>query len=121
MAATRIAQVLLCRCNQNKKLFGITIEKRTDGDWNMMYSYPIDEQHAKSEGFDKTSITADIYSTTSYPGCPYCQKKNFVRCGTCGKITCHTNGTATNTCGWCNKYMTDIAYRGALTLQTGED
>lgn len=121
MASKKIAKVLLCRCSENKKLFGITIEKRTDGDWDMMYSYPIDEQRARSEGFDKTSITADIYTSQSYVGCPFCHKKSFVKCGNCGKITCHNSGDTTNTCGWCNKHMTDIAYRGAMTLKTGED
>lgn len=121
MDSKKIAQVLLCRCNQNKKLFGITIEKRPDGNWNMMYSYPMDEQRAKFEEFDKTSITADIYKGYSYKGCPFCQKQSFVKCGNCGKITCHTIGTASNTCGWCDKHMTNIAYRGAMTLKTGED
>ncbi|MBR1592032.1 MAG: hypothetical protein IJ666_03360 [Ruminococcus sp.] len=121
MTSKKIAQVLLCRCSKNKNLFGITIEKRNDDNWDMMYSYPIDEERAKSEGFDMTSIVADVYSTASYGGCPFCKQTNFVRCGGCGQISCHTTGNTTNTCGWCGTHMTDIAYRGKMKLKTGED
>lgn len=121
MSEKKIAQVILCRCSQNKKLFGITIEKRTDGDWNMVYSYPIDEKRAKAEGFENTSITADIYTDSRYLGCPYCQKRGFVKCGTCQKPTCHTNGNSENTCAWCGKKLSDIKYRGKMTVKTGAD
>lgn len=117
----KVAQVLLCRCGQNKNLFGITIEQRNDDDWNMMYSYPIDEQRAKSEGFENTSITADIYTVFQYQGCPYCRKRGFVKCGSCGKITCHTTGDSENTCGWCGLHMTGISYRGKMTVKAGKD
>lgn len=115
-----IANVLLARCKKNKQLYGITIEKIDSTKWEMKYSYPIDENRAKSEGFDKTSISADCYAADCYPGCPYCGSLGFVKCGKCGKLTCWSNETSL-TCSWCNERMDNIAYNGPMDISIGSD
>jgi len=92
MNSKRIAQVLLCRCSQNKKLFGITLEKRTGTEWELMYSYPLDEERIKSEGFDKNEITAELYLSPSFIGCPFCRTVSFFQCGVCNRLNCDKEG-----------------------------
>lgn len=45
----------------------------------------------------------DISQTTVGPQykCPYCGNKGYVRCGSCGKITCKPNNTKEFTCAHC--------------------
>ena len=114
------AQVILCRCQEDKSLFGITIEKSDDKNWSMKYSYPIDEKRAKNEGFNKSVIKADIIPDSIYKGCPKCGRKSLVKCGTCGKLTCYSDENSL-TCGWCGKHLEDIQYRGAMDITVGVD
>lgn len=114
------AQVLLARCMENKSLYGITIEKKNDNTWDMKYSYPISETRAKSEGFDKTVITADVIADPCYKGCPNCGRRGFVRCGFCGKITCYDDEESLE-CGWCGRDLNNISYCGPMELSTGVD
>lgn len=114
------AQVLLARCKKSKQLYGITIEQVSGNAWEMKYSYFIDEVRAKSEGFDKSIITADCYAADIYPGCPNCGSTGYVKCSYCGKLTCWENEGSLR-CSWCGKQMNNIAYRGAMDISAGMD
>lgn len=114
------AQVLLARCKKSKQLYGITIEQVSGNAWEMKYSYFIDEVRAKSEGFDKTVVNADCHPAKNYPGCPCCGSMGYVKCNSCGKLTCW-NGENRSKCAWCNEKLNDIAYRGAMDILTGAD
>jgi len=115
-----IANVLLARCKNNKRLYGITIEQDTPQLWNMKYSYPIDEHRAKSEGFDKTKITADCVAANDFPGCPFCGSMGYVKCGQCGKLTCYKDEVSMK-CAWCNNNMDNIGYYGPMDISIGSD
>lgn len=120
MSVKKIAQVLLCRCSQNKELFGITLEKRADGDWNMAYSYPINENRAKSEGFDSNKITASLYLLNSFKGCPFCGSISFFQCGVCNRISCKKNDDSVN-CAWCKTQLTNFLPQDKASIETGAD
>lgn len=93
------ASVILAKCVQNKKLYGIRIEKR-DNDWVRTWAFPIKEETAEKEGFDKINFTGSFYTDEEYPGCPYCGTKKCFVCGSCGKISCY-DGSDKVVCSWC--------------------
>ncbi len=113
------AQIVLMRCKTNKKLSGIRIEQTENGSWKMNWAFPINEEIARNEGFDKTNLTADIYIDNEYPGCPICGAKGFVRCGSCGKLTCYDNEISLN-CAWCSNFMDNITESDEFDLSVGD-
>lgn len=115
-----VAQVLLTRCKKSKQLYGITIEQRNGKEWEMMYSFEIDEKHAKSEGFDKMMINADCYAGNTYRGCLSCGALGYVKCYSCGKLTCYQSEQSVR-CAWCNTIMDNIIYEGSMDLSAGID
>ena len=114
------AQVILIRCKSSKRLYCARIQQKKGNEWEMTWSFPIDDNRAKNEGFDKTKIKADCYATDDYPGCPTCGSTGYVQCGSCGKLTCW-NGENRSKCAWCNEQLNDIAYRGAMDISVGDD
>ena len=95
----KTASVILAKCNQEKKLYGIRIEKRED-DWVRTWAFALKEDMAQKEGFDKTNFTGNFYTDEEYPGCPYCGAKKCFVCGKCGKVNCYESGSRV-ICGWC--------------------
>lgn len=114
------AQVILIRCKSSKNLYGARIQQRKGINWDMTWSFPIDDKRAKNEGFDKSTLNVDCCATEEYPGCPTCGSKGYVRCASCGKLTCWS-GENTSKCAWCNEKLYDIAYRGAMDISVGDD
>ncbi len=102
------ANVILARCDENKKLYGIRIQEK-NGDWIRTWAFPIKEEIARQEGFDKVEINGSFAHTEDFPGCPYCHTKQFFVCGKCRKINCW-HGQPTTTCQWCgNTGQTKVA------------
>jgi hypothetical protein len=108
IAENRInAKVVLCKCPESKKIFGVRIEKRGN-DWVRTWAFKIDETKAKREGFDEETAKGSMISVDKYSGCPYCGTLNIAQCA-CGKIFCsHSHSRkeqGTNimrmTCPWC--------------------
>ncbi len=82
-----VASVILVKCNRHNRTFGIRVEKR-ENDWVSTWAFPIDEEKAKREGFDRNTIKGSLQATPEYPGCPYCRGFDLVQCGACGKMSC---------------------------------
>jgi hypothetical protein len=106
MAGPLEAKVILAKCPQSHKPFGIRIEKR-GGDWVRTWAFAIDERKAKHEGFDASVVTGSLDADDDYPGCPYCGSGGFDKCS-CGKLFCPCNdrqeGDVTiATCPWCGE------------------
>jgi hypothetical protein len=104
MAGPLNAKVIMAKCSQNKKSFGMRIEER-GGDWVRTWAFPIDDYKAKREGFDANTVTGSMNSVDDYPGCPHCGSIGFVQC-VCGKIGCDSGirnnaDGAEYTCPWC--------------------
>lgn len=113
------AQVILVKCKTSKKLFGARIEEMQNKSWLMNWAFPISDDIAQNEGFDKTTLTADVYIAEEYPGCPTCGAGNIVRCSQCGKLTCYDNEPSFN-CAWCSKVITTVKFDVPVELSTGD-
>ncbi|MCL1789227.1 MAG: hypothetical protein FWG33_02620 [Oscillospiraceae bacterium] len=117
------ANVMLARCAEHKKLFGIRIERR-NGDWVRTWAFPIDETRAKHEGFDKTEISGSLDPTPEYPGCPYCKNIFLLQC-TCGKMICCEPNSGDESkkfsvsCEWCGALTEDIEYSDKISVNSG--
>ena len=105
------ASVVLCKCHQVHKTYGVRFEKR-NGIWVYNWAFPIKETAAKREGYDKCVIKGQILPTEDYPGCPYCGGMSFVICS-CGKLNCNTQRGSQFTCEWCGTTGTVVAYDGS--------
>ena len=103
------AKVLLAKCRENGQMFGIRAEKRKN-DWIRTFTFKVDEERAKNEGFNETSISGTFDKTEDYPGCPYCQKMEFFTCPTCGKLTCIIWDEKTGICRWCGTNVNDLVW-----------
>ena len=97
--ADRIAQVVLAKCSQTGKLYGITMEKRGNK-WVEVWAFKIDERDVQKENFATEAVSGEIEIGSEYPGCPYCGKMGWCACDQCGKLTCW-EGAPTSTCGFC--------------------
>lgn len=93
------ANVILAKCRTERQMYGMRVEE-TGGDWIRTWAFPIKEELAVQEGFDKVKIDGSFLATEDYPGCPYCGARNFFVCGSCGKLNCY-NGEKITTCKWC--------------------
>ena len=94
------ARVILSRCLNDKKLFGVRVEKRKN-DWVRTWAFKISEQIAKNEKYGSEKINGSFNEADDFAGCPYCGARSFVLC-TCGKMSCW-NGQNQITCPWCGK------------------
>lgn len=93
------AKVILMKCPETKKVYGVRIEKY-EGDWYRTWAFPLDSRKAAHEGYDREKITGNLYPADEYPGCPYCKSVKFITCGTCGKLSCDS-GKKVVQCPWC--------------------
>jgi TerY-C metal binding domain len=92
--------IVLGRCNQGRRLFGIRFVSETDSVWVGVWAFDVLEQEAKREQWDDNRIDGTFSFGPEYPGCPYCGAHSVAKCG-CGRITCW-NGTQNSlTCAWC--------------------
>ena len=96
------ATVILQKCPQTKKLFGIRVEELEDGEWYRTWAFPIDARRASREGYQNTHILSKLPALQGYPGCPYCGSQSFFYDSNCGKISCF-NGEERFTCPWCDE------------------
>jgi hypothetical protein len=104
MAGPLNAKVIMAKCSNTKKAFGIRIEQR-GRDWLRTWAFPIDEGKAQREGFDANTVSGSMDVDDEYPGCPYCGNIGFIQCS-CGKIGCaggvrNYGDYAGCTCPWC--------------------
>ncbi len=99
----KVAEVMLCKCQQTGKTFGIRVEKTGPNSWMQTWAFPIKDKTAQNEGFSSSKIVGNIEFSEEYPGCPYCGAFSWFHCGNtnCGKIT-DFNGESWVKCGWCH-------------------
>ena len=107
------AVVVLSKCAEVHKTYGIRAERVSHNGWRFTWAFPIKEASAKREGYDRTSIGGSIDCTDDYPGCPYCGQSNFTLCD-CGHISCTILKRGIFTCEWCGS-------QGKIGDYTGEE
>lgn len=94
------AIVIIAACGKSKRKFAIRSEQISNA-WYFTWAFKINESRIKSEGFDKSKISGLLYVANEYPGCPHCGATGFVRCGSCGKISCFGENDKLFTCPFC--------------------
>lgn len=111
MNETKEALILLAKCAEQHKTYGIRSEKVSSNHWRNTWAFPIKESSAKREGYDKTSISGIIEFAEDYPGCPYCGGKELILCS-CGHLNCTITKNGLFTCEWCGAQGTVGTYNG---------
>lgn len=95
------ATVILSKCSKTKKTYGIRTEKMSDGKWHFTWSFKIDDEKAKKEGYQNTKVFGEILIDNTYHGCPYCGSMNVCVCSGCGMLNCNDKENKVVTCNWC--------------------
>ena len=80
------AVIVLCKCGEVHKTYGIRAEKTCKDNWTFTWSFPIKEDAANREGYDKSAVKGSISFSDEYPGCPYCGGHNWTVCS-CGHLS----------------------------------
>ena len=88
------------RCLKTGKLYGIRFEEKSRNRWIGDWAFPLKENQAGKEGYDKTTIAGSFDFGETYKGCPYCESKGIFKCS-CGKINCWDGVVKFVTCRWC--------------------
>ncbi len=104
------AQVALAKCREGKKIYGVRMEKTSQG-WKYDWAFALSEGRANAEKYSGTKIKGSIYPDPEYPGCPYCGARSFVICG-CGRLNCNNYGENEFVCGWCGAKGELVDYKG---------
>ena len=81
------AVVLIAKCGESHKTYGMRLEKTGHDRWLTTWAFPIKESSAKREGYDKVQVKGDISFADDYPGCPYCGGRGLTLCS-CGHLSC---------------------------------
>lgn len=74
------AVVLIAKCGESHKSYGIRMEKTGADRWLTTWAFPIKDSSAKREGYDKIQVKGDISFSDDYPGCPYCGRHGLTLC-----------------------------------------
>ena len=105
------AVIVLCKCPKTHRSYGIRAESLGKDHWSFTWAFPMREDAAHHEGYDKTSIKGRIESSEEYPGCPFCGTDHFVVCE-CGHMNCNYLVNGKFRCEWCGRQGTLEAYGG---------
>ena len=97
------AFAIMATCDKAKKPFGITVDKIGAKQYRFMWAFKIDNDKARREGYDKTSVRGSIEFDAEYPGCPYCGRMGFYICGNCNKVICYNGEGGKVTCPNCGR------------------
>jgi hypothetical protein len=67
------ATVGLSMCQKTGETYGVRVEQRKNG-WFATWSFPIDTEKARREGFTADNFPQQIEYDKEYIGCPFCKK-----------------------------------------------
>lgn len=112
MSKVNEAVVILAKCGDHHKAYGMRVERAERDQWLVIWAFPIRESAAKRENYDKTTVKGAIAFADEYPGCPYCGRKELTLCS-CGRLNCTIVNSGVFTCEWCG-------VRGQIGAYTGE-
>ena len=93
-------KVVISRCEREKKIFGIRLEKNSIGKWIATWAFPLKESSLGYENYWQEKITGTVSLGEEYPGCPYCGAHSFFHCGICDKLSCY-DGSEIAKCANC--------------------
>ena len=119
MSEINEALVVLCKCGEVHRAYGMRAERTGKERWRFTWAFPIKESSARREGYDKTVIGGDVAFAEEYPGCPYCGQSSFTLCS-CGHLSCNILRDGIFTCEWCGMQSRVEAYCGE-EIKAGAD
>jgi len=105
MSAMPKVVIVVARCSQHRRDYGIRFEEVAAGQWGGTWAFALQAAAAQREGYDKTELRGTFGFNDDYPGCPYCRSESIFRCG-CGKVACWDRVVQQVTCPWCNSMGT---------------
>jgi hypothetical protein len=97
--------IVLGRCRTSRQMFGMRYEEQSRGVWAADWAFPVKEQTAKRERFDRSEIRGKLEFAKEYPGCPSCGSAGAFKCS-CGKVGCWDTESKRVKCPWCNDSIT---------------
>lgn len=109
--------VIMATCQQTKKTFGITVERKGK-DFECVWAFKINAGSAQHEGFDKNKVHGNVSIAASYPGCPHCGASVWYQCGKCKRIVCMPPDQKIVQCPECGN-KGEIQYANDFDLQGG--
>lgn len=113
--------IVLARCSRREASFGMRFEETLPDRWVVDWAFPVRETAARREGYDRAAIQGVFTLGATYPGCPHCEWRNFVRCA-CGHVGCYDGENLVYTCPWCLRTGQVHSGGGGITrLEAGED
>ena len=107
----------LAACEKTKRFWGITVDEEGPRIYRFVWSFKIDKNKAKREGYDSTRVNGDVILDDEYPGCPYCGEKRFYVCERCGAVVCW-HGSSIVTCPNCRS-TGEIEYVETVDIKGG--
>ncbi len=109
---------LEAKCVKTNKDFYIRFDKAAGGIWCQTYGVKYKPQNLNNTAYN--AIKIDISKSTVGPqySCPHCGNDNYIKCGTCGKLTCFKYGDKEFTCAHCGKHST-VSYDSFITTIEG--
>lgn len=111
MSEFKEAVIVLAKCGESHKTYGMRVEKHGKDNWLVTWAFPIKESSAKREGYDKTTVKGNIQFADDYPGCPFCGGTQLTVCS-CGHLSCTIVKNGVFTCEWCGTQGQIGAYGG---------
>lgn len=113
--------IVLARCSRREASFGIRYEETLPDHWVADWAFPMRETAARREGYDRAVIQGTFKCSPAYPGCPYCEWPEYVRCA-CGRVGCYDGENLIYTCPWCaTTGQVRTGGGGISRLEAGED
>lgn len=65
----------IAKCPNTKKIYGVRVEERYPKQWYATWAFPIKPETARREGYEENDFPSDIMYDSTFPGCPYCHKR----------------------------------------------
>ena len=92
---------LEAKCVNTGKAFYIRFDKAAGGKW--CQTYGVKDKPISVSGSTNNTLQIDISKASVGPQykCPFCGNTGYVRCGTCGKISCKPNNDKKFHCASC--------------------
>jgi len=65
----------IAKCPNTKKIYGVRVEERRPKHWYATWAFPIKPETARREGYEENDFPSDLMYDSTFPGCPYCHKR----------------------------------------------
>lgn len=92
--------IITAYCSMSGDRMGIRLEEKSRMHWVADWAFKVKEIFASKEGYDKSRVDGQFEFSHDFPGCPYCESKNFVLCD-CQNLLCYEASARRYKCPKC--------------------